>query len=392
MIDQCTQCHALENYVKFGHGKAVLQGNQDSATCSDCHGLHDTPTYRRDSAESIIAAREDHTKKCLKCHQDQAMMRRNHVSLTAASNYEETYHGKIRNLGYPYRVAGCPDCHKGHNILPKADPRSTIYPDNLVRNCGACHKHIRKRFTAFIAHPDPYDRAHYPVLYWTSIFMIGLLVAVFVFFWLHTVLWWRRIYWDLCQIRIAGLAINPLSVACDDARYVERFALKQRIMHILLILSFFTLVMTGFPLKYHDTAWAKVMVNLWGGAMQAGIFHRTAATLLSALFLYTVLLSIKYLFPKGVGKEGWIGRLLGPDSLCPNLKDWEDMKGMFRWFFNRGTMPKFERWTYWEKFDFFAVFLGNVCHRSFRAHTLVPGIVLIHYARMDDKRRYRCPF
>jgi len=34
------------------------------------------------------------------------------------------------------------------------------------------------------------------------------------------------------------------------------------------------------------------------------------------------------------------------------------MAGMFRWFFNRGEMPKFDRWTYWEKFDFMAVFWG----------------------------------
>ncbi|MBW2637091.1 MAG: cytochrome C, partial [Deltaproteobacteria bacterium] len=32
--------------------------------------------------------------------------------------------------------------------------------------------------------------------------------------------------------------------------------------------------------------------------------------------------------------------------------------GMFRWFFNRGEKPKFDRWSYWEKFDFLAVFWG----------------------------------
>lgn len=34
------------------------------------------------------------------------------------------------------------------------------------------------------------------------------------------------------------------------------------------------------------------------------------------------------------------------------------MAGMFRWFFRGGEMPKFDRWTYWEKFDFMAVFWG----------------------------------
>jgi cytochrome b subunit of formate dehydrogenase len=31
---------------------------------------------------------------------------------------------------------------------------------------------------------------------------------------------------------------------------------------------------------------------------------------------------------------------------------------MIRWFFFKGPKPSFERWTYWEKFDFLAVFWG----------------------------------
>jgi hypothetical protein len=31
---------------------------------------------------------------------------------------------------------------------------------------------------------------------------------------------------------------------------------------------------------------------------------------------------------------------------------------MLRWFLFRGAKPTFEQWTYWEKFDFPAVFWG----------------------------------
>jgi cytochrome b subunit of formate dehydrogenase len=129
-------------------------------------------------------------------------------------------------------------------------------------------------------------------------------------------------------------------------------------MHVLLILSFFTLVMTGFPLKYYDAAWSKILIGFWGGAHQAGLFHRGAALLLIAIVAYVVFLSLRFLFPKGQGRRGFLGRLFGPDSLVPNWKDWEDMKGMALWFLDRGEMPKFDRWTYWEKFDFWAVFWG----------------------------------
>jgi cytochrome b subunit of formate dehydrogenase len=42
----------------------------------------------------------------------------------------------------------------------------------------------------------------------------------------------------------------------------------------------------------------------------------------------------------------------------PNRRDWHQFKGMVKWFFGKGEMPQFDRWTYWEKFDFLAVFWG----------------------------------
>jgi cytochrome b subunit of formate dehydrogenase len=210
----------------------------------------------------------------------------------------------------------------------------------------------------FTAHPDYEDIKRYPLLFLTYVFMAALLASVFFFFWLHTALWWRKAYWEKClRAKMGAVTISPLP-ECDEVQQIQRFSIKERIMHILLIISFFTLVMTGIPLKYAGSDWSKLLIRFWGGAFQAGVFHRVAAVILTALFMYTVWLSLKFLFPKGEGTRGWIARLLGPDSLCPNMKDWKDIKGMIRWFFDRGEMPRFDRWTYWEKFDFFAVFWG----------------------------------
>lgn len=52
------------------------------------------------------------------------------------------------------------------------------------------------------------------------------------------------------------------------------------------------------------------------------------------------------------------GALFGPDSMIPTLQDWRDFVAHQRWFFGRGTKPAFDRWTYWEKFDYLAVFWG----------------------------------
>jgi len=112
------------------------------------------------------------------------------------------------------------------------------------------------------------------------------------------------------------------------------------------------------PLKYHEANWARTIMDIFGGPGTAALFHRVAATVMMALFLYVCFLSFKYVFRSQNGAKGWVSRLFGPESLCPNLKDWQDIKGMFRWFFGKGEMVRFARWTYFEKFDFFAVFWG----------------------------------
>jgi len=356
-VNNCRQCHDAEDYVVRGHSGALLKGNNDAASCVDCHGLHNTPYYDPSLERDTAAARENYTRRCRSCHGDAKMAKRNRFSTQAVTTFDDTYHGKVFNIGYPQRVAGCADCHRGHNILPRGHRESAMHPDRMKEACGACHTGFHDRFLSFVAHPDPLDAKRHPALYGTNVFMIALLGGTFAFFWLHTFLWWWRTYRDKCAENKAGFVDRPLLPECREDLQIQRFTVTERIMHVLLIFSFFTLVTTGFPLKYYDSPWAKIMINFWGGAYRAGFFHRAAALVLCGLFLYTLWLSLRFLFPGGKTK-GWLGRLFGPDSLFPNLKDLRDVLGMFKWFFGRGEMPRFDRWTYWEKFDFLAVFWG----------------------------------
>ena len=41
-----------------------------------------------------------------------------------------------------------------------------------------------------------------------------------------------------------------------------------------------------------------------------------------------------------------------------NKQDVKDFWGTIKWFLNRGPRPEYGRWTYWEKFDYMAVFWG----------------------------------
>jgi len=355
--ERCVSCHNPEDYVLMGHGRAVAAGNADSATCTDCHSLHAIIPYDDASGKEIAVQREMYTLRCKSCHADENIAKRNNLSTAIPDTYDKTYHGKVMQVGFPQRVAGCADCHTGHDTLKSVDLRAALHPDNLHKSCKSCHETMHKRFVSFDAHPGAVKGKTYRALHIAEIFMILLLAGVFTFFWLHTILWWRRAYLNKCIKHKAGFIENPLASECRDEKQIQRFTLTQRVMHVLLILSFFTLAGTGLPIKYSETAWARVLVNMWGGPEMSGIFHRIAATVLCLLFLYTLWWSIRFLFPNWQWR-GWTERLFGPDSLFPNRKDLQDIKGMFLWFFGKGEMPKFDHWTYWEKFDFLAVFWG----------------------------------
>jgi cytochrome b subunit of formate dehydrogenase len=99
-------------------------------------------------------------------------------------------------------------------------------------------------------------------------------------------------------------------------------------------------------------------MTFFGGSANAGLIHRWCAAATFFYFFAAIAMSIHFLFFRKNVPGNWLQRLFGPDSLCPNLRDIEDITGMVRWFLFKGPKPSFERWTYWEKFDFFGVFWG----------------------------------
>ncbi|HKI95166.1 MAG TPA: hypothetical protein VJ992_07730, partial [Gemmatimonadales bacterium] len=136
--------------------------------------------------------------------------------------------------------------------------------------------------------------------------------------------------------------------------YVRRFSGLQRTLHILVIVSFLGLVMTGLPLKYSYTDWAHVLIRLLGGLTAAGILHRMCAIITFGYFFTHV----GYLVVKLITSPERTKYLWGPDSMVPQPKDVLDVFGMFKWFFGLGPRPKFDRYSYMEKFDYWAVFWG----------------------------------
>ncbi len=136
--------------------------------------------------------------------------------------------------------------------------------------------------------------------------------------------------------------------------YLWRFSLTQRVLHILIIISFFGLVLTGLPLHFSSAPWAHGLVTAMGGVATAGFIHRVCGIVTFAYF-FTHLGMLIYRFVRG--PDGW-KLLWGPESMTPQPKDLRDIIQQFRWFLGLGPRPQFERFSYLEKVDYLAVFWG----------------------------------
>ncbi|HLA26774.1 MAG TPA: cytochrome c3 family protein [Syntrophales bacterium] len=356
VVAKCIQCHDHEAvYRRSIHGITVAAGNQDSAACNDCHNLHDIKALGNGQSHTN---REFHTKVCMKCHSNEAMMKRNNVFNVAIETYMESYHGKNYRLGYPEKVAGCADCHTSHSVMKASDPLSSVGKSRIVSTCRQCHKDATSLFAKYYAHGEHTDRKKFPLLYWTFIGMTGLLAGTFAVFWVHTLLWMFRGFVENRE-KAAILAEGRLGhIVPDGFKQYRRFNARHIILHVLVIVSFLGLALTGLPLKFSDQEWARRLMHIIGGPEIAAFLHRACAVITFIYFFSAIFMCLHFLFIRKDIPGNWLKRLLGPDSLCPNQKDINDIAGMLRWFFFKGPKPTFDRWTYWEKFDFLAVFWG----------------------------------
>lgn len=136
-------------------------------------------------------------------------------------------------------------------------------------------------------------------------------------------------------------------------RYFLRINLYHRLVHGLLVTSFLGLAATGMPLRFNHATWAISVSHAVGGFGAVLFLHKTFAILLTLAFF----LHLGYVFHLGFVR-GQAGVFWGVNSMVPQPKDFLDMFRQFQWFFGMGQKPRFDRFTYWEKFDYWAVFWG----------------------------------
>jgi hypothetical protein len=179
------------------HGDAALQREHlagreptvDVMVCTSCHTGHhmvkpDDPAFMLESVE-----------RCSACHEQ------------AARTFYNSYHGRATALGSRVSAA-CADCHGAHDILPDTFPASHVAQANLVATCRACHANARPAFVLYDSHPDPFNRARNPWIFYSFFLMNGLLVFVLFVFGGHTLLWWLRLWLDKRRGIVHGIGMH----------------------------------------------------------------------------------------------------------------------------------------------------------------------------------------
>ncbi|MCC6534696.1 MAG: cytochrome b/b6 domain-containing protein [Burkholderiales bacterium] len=335
-------CHsdALDDYKESIHGQLIVaKKDPKSAICIDCHTSHAIVTTSAD------AFKLDITAHCGSCH------RENYGS------YADTYHGQVNQLGYGY-TAKCHDCHGSHSIVEADDPNSKVHPDNRLGTCRQCHdgkkrlKEATLGFVSFQPHAHARDFQRYPQMWLTARFMLALLGGVFTFFWVQSTLWFYR-EWQDRRARLGAPHIRADDLPEVAGKQVRRFGLVWRLAHLVFAVSVMVLILTGMTVFYAESAWAPVVVQWLGGPQVAGRIHRIAAFIMLSIFFLHLVYVLGHIW-----RTRKTFRWFGPDSLLPNWQDLKDIVANFKWFLGKGPRPQFDRWTYWEKFDYWAVFWG----------------------------------
>jgi len=332
ILDTCGACHkGIEEEFKTSiHFPANVVTNEELPTCESCHTSHEITRIDAQGFRFMMM------NQCGRCHE------------SFAETFFETYHGKVTQLGSE-GAAKCYDCHGTHNILPSDNADSTLSRRHVVSTCGQCHPRAHLEFAGYLSHATHHDRNKYPYLFYAYWFMTALLVGTLTFFLIHTMLWLFRLW----RTRDVWRSVKEKGHA--EQRFYIRFTSKQRIMHLVMLLSFFTLALSGMALKFSYMGWAQVVTRILGGYARMGDLHRVAAVTLIALFVYHIRDVFK---AKSASGTSWLRFIFGPNSLMFNLNDIKQFLESARWFLGRGPRPHFGRFTYWEKFDYFAVFWG----------------------------------
>ena len=340
--ETCGMCHSdvADQYRASVHGQAIAKGIMQAPVCTDCHGEHAIlpPTNK---ASPVHA--ENIRDTCGNCHGNVRLSREFGLPADRVMSFDASYHGLATKEGNE-TVANCASCHGYHNILPSSDPRSTINPRNLAKTCGKCHQGAGERFAISQVHLVPGKKEAAP-LRWVRQFYLLLIPLTIGLMLLHNGGdWLRKLF------RLRGNGGSPPWAGREEVagRPNVRMLSFERLEHGLLVLSFLTLVWTGFALKYPDQWWARPLLVREGNLRSA--VHRIAAV----VFMGVAVMHVVSLIASRRLRRHW-------KELIPNAEDGRQALSNFSYNVGlRTRKPYRSAHSYIEKAEYWAVVWGAI--------------------------------
>ncbi|KGK91778.1 cytochrome B [Desulfosporosinus sp. HMP52] len=166
----------------------------------------------------------------------------------------------------------------------------------------------------------------------------------------------------------------------DNKDVFQRFDLHQRIQHIGMFSSFFVLTITGLPIKFEQNSVSVWIVALFGGFDNLFTVHLVGGAVMLLAFVYHLIYLV--LYPLLTKKTSW--------AILPKGKDFVDVVHDVQYLIGlRKDPPKFDRYTYKEKFDYWAVFWGMAIMGGSGLMMWFPGTFTQYMPRwVIDSARY----
>ncbi len=129
-----------------------------------------------------------------------------------------------------------------------------------------------------------------------------------------------------------------------------RFSPLQRVEHLLVMIFFIMLVITGLPQRFFEASWAAWIIMKLGGIDITRFIHRVFGILFAALAVWhlgrvTLLVLLRKARP----------------SMIPTFKDFSDAIGTLKYYLGLSEeQPRFDRYDYRQKFEYWGLMIGGI--------------------------------
>lgn len=135
-----------------------------------------------------------------------------------------------------------------------------------------------------------------------------------------------------------------------DVDYFVRFSVNQRVQHIVLLITFTALAVTGLAQRFYTAGWAEWLILHMGGIENTRLIHRSFGYVFTLCALYHFVYLAYSLFIKHA-----------KPSMMPTLKDIRDIIDSLKYGFGFAeNHPKFGRFDYRQKFEYWGLIFGSI--------------------------------